>query len=307
MSRIRVPVAAFTVLAWTGGIAACGHGAAQDSSSALTARLDEMSRESTDLKKQLESMSARITDLENLVLKQMNEVKKIKVALATAPKTIGPVAAQAPEPAIVPEWKPEPAAPEPEDEEPRPLLKLYGSSEPFGDPGNVAASVEAADFLSDGSDLGTLVAFKLPALEEVPAIEKPDQPLASQPDQSGPVDPYEQGVLKYENEEWASAILYFDIYLKHDPKGSKVMNALFLKAESLYQTKNYIEAIGQFELILERYPKSPRSADAMLRIGRCYEKLGDKTKALSFYQQIVAKYPGTGQAGKAEKLLQAMK
>lgn len=302
----------FGLLACIHGLAGCGHHVKQAGSEPLVTRLDQLDKENTEQKKQLKQMSMRITDMENLVLKQKNELKKLKVALATTPKTLVPMPVETQPPASG--WQEPPVAvaqahkePDGQDEEPRPLLKLYGTTsapDPFPAGGG---SLKPSSLLADASALGEFVPLKLEtvggSLPEVEEAVGDDPGAGAQP----PVDPYEQGVIKYQAKEWSNAILYFDISLKHDPTGSKVMNALFLKAESLYQMKKYLDAIGQFELVLERYPGSKRAADARLRIGRCYEKLGDKSKAKSIYQQIVFEYPDSKQAGKAGKLLQALK
>ncbi len=295
-------------------LSGCGQGMRQASSTALKDRLDQMDRESLEASQQLKEMSARITELENLVLKQNNELKKLKVAQATKPKTLGPapvLVASEPEPS----WQEAPvlasaASGEPdeeEDEEPRPLLQLYGttSAPAAAPPAGPGSSVKPASLLTDAASIGSYVPLTLPAMGG--SLPDVDEAVAGKPAEKAPVDPYEQGVLKYQSKEWSNAILYFDIYLKHSPKGSKVMNALFLKAEALYQMKKYLDAIGQFELVLERYPSSARAADAKLRIARCYHKLGDKTKAASVYKEIVVLFPQSTQAAKAGKLLQALK
>jgi tol-pal system protein YbgF len=295
-------------------LAGCGQHVKQASGTALKDRLDQMDRESVEAKQQLKEMSARITELENLVLKQKNEIKKLKVAQATKPKTLvaAPVVVSAP----VEETWPEPpavvaAAPKTpkaeEDEEPRPLLKLYGTTftPASAPPTGSGSSVKPASLLTNAASIGSFVPLKLPAMGG--SLPDVDEAVGGKPAEKSPVDPYEQGVLKYQSKEWSNAILYFDIYLKHSPQGSKVMNSLFLKAEALYQMNKYLDAIGQFELVLKRYPSSSRAVDAKLRIARCYHKLGDKTKAASMYEEIVVQYPESKQAAKAGKLLQALK
>jgi tol-pal system protein YbgF len=312
-------------------LAAVGCGArasGSDSGSALTARIDLIEVKSKDQSEHLQDMSMRITELENLVLKQANEIKKLKGKLDNAPKVLT-VVAEADSTATGAAWDKEPIYAQAtedgtdgetwsdgemwtdaqQDEEDRPLLKLYGSPGP--DPLQVPSqgqgvTLTPASLLTDTSGLGTFVPMNLPPLDDVlPKVDATIGGTGSGTKKA--VDPYEQGVFKYDAKEWSSAILYFDIYLKHDPSGSKALDALFLKAESLYQMKNYLEAIGQFELVLERYPNSSRATSAMLRIGRCYEKLGDKSKASSIYKELVLSYPGTSQAKKAGKLLEALK
>lgn len=291
-------------------VAGCGQHIKQSSGAALTERLDQMDRESLEAKQQLKEMSARITELENLVLKQKNEIKKLKVAQATKPKTLEPVTVIASSDQEQ-DWEETPvvatSAPEApdEEEEPRPLLKLHGTTSiPAPDTGS-GSSLKPASLVTDAASVGSFVPLTLPAMGgSLPDVE---EAVASKPAQKEPVDPYQQGVVKYQSKQWSNAILYFDIYLKHSPQGSKVMNALFLKAEALYQMKNYLDAIGQFELVLKRYPSSPRAADAKLRIARCYHKLGDKSMAASVYAEIVTQYPQSKQAIKAGKLLQALK
>jgi len=294
-------------------LAGCGQHLKQSSSTALRERLDQMDRESLEAKQQLKAMSARITELENLVLKQKNELKKLKVAQATQPKTLAPVPVIHDDeqehvweetPLIAASMADETAAEE-EEEEPRPLLKLHGITTIPAPATGEGSSLKPASLLEDSPSVGSFVPLTLPTMGgSLPDVE---EAVASKPVQKEPVDPYQQGVLKYQSKEWSNAILYFDIYLKHSPKGPQVMNALFLKAEALYQMKKYLDAIGQFELVLKRYPSSPRAADAKLRIARCYHKLGDKTMAASVYEQIVTEFPQSKQAIKAGKLLQALK
>ncbi len=307
-------------------LAGCGSRAGStETHNAAMARLDLVESEGVEQAKALVEMSKRITELENLVLKQTNDLKKIKAEIGTKPKTLEPMPVAAETTQGDQDWDSAPIvatseygqqwAPEDEsDEEPRPLLQIYGTPEP--DPQDQGAGTSGtgspltpAALFTDGSGLGGLVSMTLPPLAT--SLPKVDDAVGS----TGPgaitpevkaVDPYEQGIMKYETKEWSSAILYFDIYLKHQPKGNKALDALFLKAESLYQMGKYLDAIGQFELVLERYPKSGRAASAMLRIGRCYEKLGDKSKAKSIYQDLILGFPGTSQADKAGKLVSAL-
>jgi tol-pal system protein YbgF len=293
-------------------LAGCGQHVKQSSGAALKERLDQMDRESLEAKQHLKEMSARITELENIVLKQKNEIKKLKVAQATKPKTLGPVpfitaAEQEPAweqtPLVAASVAEEPAAGE--EEEPRPLLKLHGTTSIPAPATGSGSSLKPASLIAEATSVGSFVPLTLPAMGG--SLPDVDEAVASKPAQKEPVDPYQQGVVKYQSKQWSNAILYFDIYLKHSPQGPKVMNALFLKAEALYQMKKYLDAIGQFELVLKRYPSSPRAADAKLRIARCYHKLGDKTMAASVYEEIVMHYPQSKQAIKAGKLLQALK
>jgi TolA-binding protein len=298
--RLHGRLALAACLASLAGAAGCGQAAGQKHVLALTDRLDLLDAQNAELEKQVKSMSMRITELENLVLKQKNELNKVKVAQATAPKTLGP------EPEPEPDhWQDEVVVvageEQPDVEEDRPLLKIYGAP---AVPAPVEGSYKPAS-LDAPDSIPAAIALKLPSLEgEVPDLEELIEAKGQKPPT---VDAYGQGVLKYEAKEWSSAILYFDIYLKHEPKGANAMNAIFLKAESLYQIGKYLDAIGQFELIVERYPAGPRTAEAKLRIGRCYEKLGDRMKASSVYKDVIASHPGSIQAKKAGTLLQAMK
>ncbi len=345
----RVPILTLGALLAAG----CGGGEVKGkSATALSARLDLMESENANLEKMLKKFGARITELENVILKQQNDLKKIKVAIGTAPKTLEP---SEPGPAPVLLAKPaaqKKAAAEPvedtsygwvdsaiyaedvvaggeeqgdpaQQDEPKIVLTLYGT--PKTDAGvsaplvaspmaGVSTTVGAASLLQDLGGMGGAVALKIPVTGgAIPQVDvSGGQPTV--PGQ-GPgtgstgqaVDPYAQGVLKYEAGEWSSAILYFDIYLKHDPSGGNAMSAIFLKAESLYQMGKYLEAIGQFELVMERWPGGSRASDAKLRIGRCYEKLGDKAKAASVYEEVAKAFPGTKQAKKAATLMAGLK
>jgi TolA-binding protein len=308
-----VPSPAFALPALVLLLCGCGAGAASGlSTGGVPARLDVIDRKSAEQAEQLEEMSRRITELENLVLKQMNELKKLAAALASQPKTLSPVGADAEAPSA--QWQDDPILAagtpsegegEPTDDKPRPLLKLHGTPPaPETDGGGPPVKVTPASLLTDTSSVGGFVPLKLPPLDET--VPEVGEALEQGGGAAQPVDPYAQGVLKYESGEYKDAILYFDLYLKHDPKGSQAMNALFLKAESLYQTKSYLDAMGLFELVLQRYPGGSRAASAKLRIGRCYEKLGDDAMAASVYQALIHDFPDTSQADKAAKLLADM-
>jgi TolA-binding protein len=195
----------------------------------------------------------------------------------------------------------------------RPLLQLHGAA---GKPSHASHSPKSADvssLLQEAAVAANYVPMKI-GTAPIEGAGAQGQALPGGPtDEDGgvkktaPVDPYKAGVAKYKEGKWQDAALYFDIYLKQDADPAKAPNALFLKAESLYQAGKIVDALGVFELLEAKHPAFSRVPEAKFRIGRCCEKISDDGRAVAIYEDIVQDYPKSKVAAKALKRIKTIK
>ena len=81
------------------------------------------------------------------------------------------------------------------------------------------------------------------------------------------------GMAAFEEEDWAKAILYFDLLLQTNAAHPNAPDARFLKAASYEGQKDYIVAYGEYEIFLDTYYSHPRSPEASLGICRSHVML----------------------------------
>jgi TolA-binding protein len=267
----------------------------------------------------ISDLSERITDLENTILQQAYELKKLKKIVKK--DNMQSISLPADEPEVYVEKTT--ATEDGGDGQGYSIfMELSGSDEDEGG-GAHPAALPAPGPEEDGTtDVGTLmkeatmaaafVPLKLgtmPAAPEPPSVTGSPAPAAAAaaPPPKPAVDPYEAGQQKYMAGKWSDAALYFDIFLKGNPDSVKAANAYFLKAECLFQAGKTVEALGAFEIVETKFSNFSRIPDVKFRIGRCYEILKDKSKAKTVYESIVQDYPKSGAAAKALKRLKDIK
>jgi TolA-binding protein len=199
-----------------------------------------------------------------------------------------------------------------------PMLKLQGPSSGSSPDSASGKSEDLASLMKEASLASGFVPLKLGTVPMASDVEgepgEADEGVGEgkgvtggEPLKAASVDPYDAGVEKYKTGKWKDATLYFDIFLKQSPESLKAPNALFLKAECLFQAGKTLEALGAFEKIEMKYPNFSRVPEAKFRIGRCYEKMSDKSKALKIYESIIQDYPKSTVAMKALNRIKGLK
>jgi len=268
----------------------------------------------------ISDLGERITDLENTILQQAYEIKKLKKIVKK--DNMQSISLPADEPEVYVE---ETAAAEDggDAQNYSIFMELSGSGEDEGGGAYTAAPPGPGPEEDGTTDVGTLmkeatmaaafVPLKLgtmPTAPEPPSVQDkpaPAAPSAAAPPPNPAVDPYEAGQQKYLAGKWSDAALYFDIFLKGNPGSVKAANAYFLKAECLFQAGKTVEALGAFEIVETKFSNFSRIPEVKFRIGRCYEILKDKAKAKAVFESIVQDYPKSGAAAKALKRLKDLK
>jgi TolA-binding protein len=310
---------------WFKGKAQTGHSAA-DSDSELLSRLEKQ-------KIVLDDLSERITELENILIRQEYDLKKLKkivkhqatqpISLTSSDMTQGSEDegeeedfyedGEVPSYSIFMQLSPTDEGGHSSGAIP---LKLHGASSSYGDKSD--KSEDLASLMKEASLASGFVPLKLGTVPVAPdatmesgGAQAAEGEAGDAPGEQAPktveVDPYEAGVQKYKSGKWKDATLYFDIFLKKNPDSLKAPNALFLKAECLFQSGHTVEALGAFEIIEMKFPNFSRVPEAKFRIGRCYEKMSDKKKALKVYESIIQDYPKSTVAMKALNRIKGLK
>lgn len=69
-------------------------------------------------------------------------------------------------------------------------------------------------------------------------------------------------------------------------------DALFQKAESLYEQKKFDQAIQHYLNYTTHYPKGPMFDAALLKLGIVYREIGRNDQALNYFKQLISKPAG---------------
>jgi len=84
------------------------------------------------------------------------------------------------------------------------------------------------------------------------------------------------------------------------PAESVPQNALFSKAEKLFQEKSYQEALEAYNEYLLHFPDKPLAGSALLKTGAVHTALGRHAKAREVYQRLISQYPQSSFAKDAQ-------
>jgi ABC-type branched-subunit amino acid transport system substrate-binding protein len=68
-------------------------------------------------------------------------------------------------------------------------------------------------------------------------------------------------------------------------------DALFSRAEKMFQAESYQEALDAYSEYLETFPDRPLADAALMKIGSVYAIFGDYEKARNAYERLIAEYP----------------
>jgi tol-pal system protein YbgF len=102
------------------------------------------------------------------------------------------------------------------------------------------------------------------------------------------------------------AISGFKSYLTFYPKTSLVANSQYWLGESYYGQRKYREAIREFDRLIKDYPDSAKVPAAMLKKGNAYLELNEAAQGKRVLQELRAKFPNSGDARRAQDILQGL-
>jgi tol-pal system protein YbgF len=99
------------------------------------------------------------------------------------------------------------------------------------------------------------------------------------------------------------AVQEYQQYLSYFPNTEYAASAQYYLGEIAYNQNDYKTAIPYFDAVLERYPQNPRTKDAAYMKGMALAKSGQRTQAVQELRSLIQKYPGSEQARKAQVAL----
>ncbi len=83
--------------------------------------------------------------------------------------------------------------------------------------------------------------------------------------------------------------------------------SIYDQGEELFNAKKWKEAIVDFQKYRDHTPKGKQYADATYKIGVCFQELGMKDEAKAFFEEVTGKYPGSKEAKKASFRMKNLK
>jgi len=139
---------------------------------------------------------------------------------------------------------------------------------------------------------------------ELQASKKKAQEVASA--QTDVKYDYVNGMKRYRNKEYTSAITYFSRYIKNFPAGRNVHNSRFFLADAFFEKADYQNAILKYEEYKEKYPSGQYVAQSLFNQGLSFKKLGKVADAKLFFSELVNAHPTSPFAAKAKAELEKM-
>jgi len=164
---------------------------------------------------------------------------------------------------------------------PRPVLKLYGSSD-TGSP--APARVVSAPIRGPEPSQVT---------EKLAVVPLPPRKVARKAAAgTGSVrHEYQSALDMYRSGSYTAAADAFRAFLKRYSRHDYADNALYWLGECFYDTKNFRLALTMFRRVVEEYPTGNKAPDALLKMGYSYLKLKENQNAKTVLAQLVESFP----------------
>ncbi|MEJ2149141.1 MAG: tetratricopeptide repeat protein [Chloroflexota bacterium] len=114
------------------------------------------------------------------------------------------------------------------------------------------------------------------------------------------LDPYQRGLVNFNNDLYENAPQYFYDYLAATEPGDYRSEAFLYIAYSYHQIGNLGAALTELQTLINNFdPEDAGWGDAWLEVGAIYAEQGDTEKAYTTYEQFAADYPEVPQAADA--------
>jgi tol-pal system protein YbgF len=302
--------------------------AAQDSTSDILVRLDQLQSQLRQLTGQVEQLQYRNQQLESLVRRMQEEASARPQAMARGNTVPPPASAPPISPGRGDAFDPSqsPGAP--------------GAPRALGQPGRRADVGEAPEY--PGRPAGTLPggAPQIATNEEgrvgVPGGRPAGSPLdlstmsnaavndpslappppaprnpgaagatATLPPTQSPRDEYDLGYGYLQRKDYAQAEQTLRAFLQKYPNDRLAAEAQFWLGESMYQRQNYRDAAAAFLDMSKKYESHPKAPNALLRLGESLAALQEHELACATLGEVARKYPkasnGVKQAAEREQ------
>ncbi|MBI2233903.1 MAG: tol-pal system protein YbgF [Micavibrio aeruginosavorus] len=116
-----------------------------------------------------------------------------------------------------------------------------------------------------------------------------------------PMGDYEAAYAMLRNQDYASAEIAFDKFIKDNPDNTLVPNALYWLGETYYVRNDFEKAARTFAEAYRKYPKGAKAPDNLLKLAMSLAGLGKTQDACVALGQLKKEYP----AGSAPVLTRA--
>ncbi len=127
---------------------------------------------------------------------------------------------------------------------------------------------------------------------------------AKAPEAKDPTKHYETALNSYKEKKYKEAREKFESFLKEYPKDKLASNAQFWLAETYYAEEDYAGAIVEYDVLLKNHPASDKAIGALLKQGYAFIEMGDKKAGKGILEQLVQKYPKAKEAEIAKKKIE---
>lgn len=127
---------------------------------------------------------------------------------------------------------------------------------------------------------------------------------AKAPEAKDPIKHYEAALNTYKEKKYKEAREKFESFLKEYPKDKLASNAQFWLAETYYAEEDYAGAIVEYDVLLKNHPTSDKAIGALLKQGYAFIEMGDKKAGKGILEQLVQKYPKAKEAEIAKKKIE---
>jgi tol-pal system protein YbgF len=282
---------------------------------ARVARIEQMSQNTLDILRRLESLQRELRELRGDVEMQAYEIRNLKNRqrdlYLDLDQRMGRIDGRRSQPLL--------------DEEPKPTrgpAAGSGAAPPPSSPAGVAPTERIPyESLSPSQATrpSTVYEPRLPSTEpELPPT--PYDPRASAPTAVATLPPPGTGPMA-QNESAAYQAAFellrrgnykdakaaFQTFLGDYPNSAQADEARYWLGEANYVTRDFQPALEQFEHLLAEYPNSGRVPEAMLKIGYIYDETGASQRARDMLKDLASQYPSSGAARLADQRLERMR
>lgn len=120
---------------------------------------------------------------------------------------------------------------------------------------------------------------------------------------SSEVEAYQISYSDYLRGEFNLAASGFRNYLRDFPNGSKVEDAQFFLAESLYNVGDFESAVEEYDAFAQRFPDSPNVINATYKKGLAFLDSNQTAQGVILLQQLIRRYPDSNEARLAREKL----
>ena len=174
-----------------------------------------------------------------------------------------------------------PSAEDPDDNAPRPAIRIRGVAGPGGARGRASDEHIEQTLPDEPTVTGT-----------TPTLRDNGPPVTK----SSALDPeaqraYDQALSLVNTHQYSQALDAFAAFLVKYPDHPNADNATFWRGECYFAQQDYLRAAEQFEGVIARFPLGNKVPDALLKLGMTQQKLGNAQKANGYYDKLLREYP----------------